>query len=131
MKPSENVLCRCQNVNVLLSYVGEVYFMTHPVFHLFYFFSLLHAWVSIVSINLCNPCDQGRVDITIENMYFRAGNNLNIFRSLSCIQFYMFAKIRANQISVGFWICMFVLSFLTAWYIKPVDYGFVDMGRRK
>ena len=69
-------------------------FYDSPCLSSFFLFSLLHAWVSMVSINLCNPCDQGRVDITIENMYFHAGNKLKEFiSSLSCIHFYMFAKL--------------------------------------
>ncbi len=91
--------------------------MTHPASILFS--SLLHAWVSMVSINLCNPCDQGRVGITIENMYFHAGNKLKEFiSSLSCIHFYMFAKFAQINNKCGIWNCMFGLRCLLVWYIN-------------
>ena len=73
------------------------------------------------------------MDIIIEHMFLFAGNKLTEFiSSLSLYPPYMLAtRAQLTKTSVGFWICMFVLSFLSAWYIKPVDYGFVDMGRRK
>ena len=80
----------CMNCSLML--VKFILWLT--LSSILFSFSLLHAWVSMVSINLCNPCDQGRVDITIENMYFYAGNKLKEFiSSLSCIHIYMFAKL--------------------------------------
>ena len=126
------VLCRCSNVYELLSHVLVKFIYNSPRLLLFSFFFLTIAWVSIVSINFCNPCDQGRVDIIIENMYLHAGNKLKEFiSSLSCIHFYMFAKLAQINNKCGIWNCMLVLSCLSVWYIKPVDCGFVDMGRRK
>jgi hypothetical protein len=108
--------------------VGEIYFITHPIFN--FVFPLLHAWVSIVSINLCNPCDQGRVDIIIKNMYFHVGNKLIEFiSSLFCIHLYMFATRAKSTNKCGFWTCMFSLNCLLAWYIKPVDCGRVRHGK--
>ena len=113
------VLCRCSNVYELLSHVLVKFILWLTPSSILFSFSLLHAWVSMVSINLCNPCDQGRVDITIETMYFHAGNKLKEFiSSLSCIHFYMFAKLAQINNKCGIWNCMFVLSCLLVWYIK-------------
>jgi hypothetical protein len=117
-----------KSVWIVLLCVGEIYFITHPIFN--FVFSLLHAWVSIVSINLCNPCDQGRVDIIIENMYFHVGNKLIKFiSSLFCIHLYMFATRAKSTNKCGIWTCMFSLNCLLAWYIKPVDRGRVRHGK--
>jgi hypothetical protein len=71
----------------------------------------------MVSINLCNPCDQGRVDITIENMYFHAGNKLNLFRRCLASTSICLRNSRKST-SVGFGICMFVLKLLVSLVYK-------------
>ena len=62
------------------SYVLVRFVLTHPVSQfVFYVLPYLMLGSALVSINLCNPCDQGRVDITIENMYLYAGNKFMKF----------------------------------------------------
>jgi hypothetical protein len=113
-------------------YVLVRFVLTHPVSHFCYVLPYLMLGSALVSINLCNPCDQGRVDITIENMYFHAGNKfMKFISSLFCIHYYMFATRAKSTNKCGIWTCMFSLNCLLAWYIQPVDCGSVDMGRRK
>jgi hypothetical protein len=61
------------------SYVLVRFVLTHPLSYFCYVLPYLMLGSALVSINLCNPCDQGRVDITIEHMYLYAGNKFKKF----------------------------------------------------
>ena len=69
--------------------------------------------------------------ISYRNMYVYAGNNKKgIYPSFLLHPLYMFAK-HAQIINEVWDLDVYVLIFLMDWYIKPVDFGFVDMGRRE
>ena len=93
-------------------------FITHPPPT---FVSLLYYCLGRHSKHkLCNPCDQGRVDIIIEHMFLFAGNKLTEFiSSLSLYPPYMLAtRAQLTKTSVGFGIACFIWDCLLAWYIN-------------
>jgi hypothetical protein len=118
-----NLVSRCAH---------ETYLRTTLSSSLFVFFFLLPAWVSTVSRTLCNPCDQGRVDIILKHVRVcRKGMKKNLSVVLFASTLHV-CETRANyKQSVGFGCaCLFWIVWWTG-IINQRNFGLVDMGRRE
>jgi hypothetical protein len=117
----------------LSSYVLVRFVLTHPVSQfVFYVLPYLMLGSALVSINLVTPAIKAEWISPSKICIFMQEINLwNLFSSLICIHYYMFATRAKSMNKCGIWTCMFGLNCLLVWYIQPVDCGSVDMGRRK